>query len=204
MEKRKITIIMLFTTTAIALSGCNLVNADTPTNSHSAKPSTASESPTVDAKKYKAASADGPAENVIVPKIPAVAKEKSQEGASAFAKYYFDLVNYTIETNDVEPLTEVTSKDCIVCGVSIIDEATEAKRLGKWQVGGMHHAKILDSNLTGKNQAAVIVAYTADKAQIYLAENDMSSELDVLELTTVSVEMKYNHGWKVHEIVSTE
>ncbi|HCH48027.1 MAG TPA: hypothetical protein DEX36_08995 [Glutamicibacter sp.] len=136
--------------------------------------------------------------------MPADAKEYSEEGAAAFTKYYFDLVNYSIETNDADPLKKVTTKDCIVCGVSIIDEATEAKKVGKWQVGGKHHPKILDSYITGDKLAAVTVEYTADRAKIYLGANDLSAELDELEPTTVAIGVSFDQRWQVYEIVGSE
>ena len=211
MNARKIKIAASFAAATLALSGCNVGNAETPTQhpskETSASPSKASQSPTPtpsNTNEYKPASAAGPAENVPIPKMPADAKEYSEEGAAAFTKYYFDLVNYSIETNDADPLKKVTTKDCIVCGVSIIDEATEAKKVGKWQVGGKHHPKILDSYITGDKLAAVTVEYTADRAKIYLGANDLSAELDELEPTTVAIGVSFDQRWQVYEIVGSE
>lgn len=211
MDARKIAVVASLVATALALSGCNDGNAGTPTSSPSSSGTNssapASKTATPDPSKsdeYKPATAAGPAENVPVPKMPASAKENSEEGAAAFTTFYFDLVNYSIETNDAKPLKKVTTKDCIVCGVSIIDEATEAKKLGKWHVGGVHHPKILDSYISGKGLAAVTVEYTADNAEIYLAPYELSSKVDKLEPTTVAVSVTFSRGWKVYEIIGAE
>ncbi|MDN3905395.1 DUF6318 family protein [Arthrobacter sp. YD2] len=84
---------------------------------------------------YKPASADGPAENVPVPVMPEEAKLESKEGLEAFARYWYELVNYGFETGDVEPIRAISGPDCKVCG-------TFYKMVGKgfenedWIVGG--------------------------------------------------------------------
>ncbi|MFD1375874.1 DUF6318 family protein [Micrococcus antarcticus] len=211
MDTRKIAVVASVAAVALALSGCNAGNTEGPKTSPSAaietspNPVSTAEKPSpAESLKYKPASADGPAENVPVPERPALAGEYSEDGAAAFTKFYFDLVNYSIETNDAAPLKKVTTKECIVCGVSIIDEATEAEELGKWQVGGKHHPKILDAYITGENLAAVTVEYTADNAEIYLAPHELASKLDKLEPTTVAVGVKFDRDWKVYEIIGAE
>lgn len=81
--------------------GATTEQTASPTRSseQSAAPDTSS-----DPRRYEPSSAEGPAKNVPIPKMPAAAKEKSTDGASAFAEYYFELINYSIETNDSEPL----------------------------------------------------------------------------------------------------
>lgn len=64
---------------------------------------------------YKPASADGPAENVPVPVMPEEAKLESKEGLEAFARYWYELVNYGFETGDVEPIRAISGPDCAVC-----------------------------------------------------------------------------------------
>lgn len=105
---------------ALVLSGCN--GGATPGDSgspsvvetsKSASPSvTPSPTPTATptAAAYKPATPEGPAENVPVPEMPAAAKENTPEGREAFIKYYFDLMNYTIEARDPSVMLKVTTK----------------------------------------------------------------------------------------------
>ncbi|PJJ44128.1 hypothetical protein ATK23_1349 [Glutamicibacter mysorens] len=211
MDTRKIAVVASVAAVALALSGCSTGSAEGQGNSPSAvsKMSPAPDSTTKNPSPsknntYRPASPEGPAENVPVPKLPALAKEYSEDGAASFSKFYFDLVNYAIETNNAGPIKKVTTKECIVCGVSIIDEATEAKKLGKWHVGGKHHPQILDSYISGENLAVVTVEYTADKAEIYLVPNEPDSKMDKLEPTTVAVGLEFDHGWKVYRIIGAE
>ncbi|WP_258060470.1 MULTISPECIES: DUF6318 family protein [unclassified Arthrobacter] len=77
---------------------------------------TATPSPTpTPTAAYKPATAEGPAENVPLPVMPELAKEKSKEGLEAFAEYWYSLINYGYETGDPEPLKEISGPDCSVC-----------------------------------------------------------------------------------------
>ncbi|MFC9933119.1 DUF6318 family protein [Glutamicibacter sp. NPDC127525] len=211
MDTRKIAVVASVAAVALALSGCNAGNAEGPKSSPSAaietspNPVSTAEKPSpAESLKYKPASADGPAENVPVPERPALADEYSVDGAAAFTKYYFELLNYTIETNDPKIIKNVTSPDCTVCTESIIDSATRAEKSGKWQVGGKHHPKILDSHISGKNLAVVTVQYTADAAQFYLLPNEIDSEFSKLEATEAGIGLEFDKQWKIYTIIGVE
>jgi len=47
--------------------------------------------------------------------MPEEAKIESKEGLIAFARYWYELVNYGYETGDVAPLRAVSGPDCAVC-----------------------------------------------------------------------------------------
>ncbi|UXN30765.1 DUF6318 family protein [Glutamicibacter sp. M10] len=84
---------------------------------------------------YRPASASGPAVNVPTPKFPAEATRNSEKGAAAFVDYYFDLVNFVGETYDTKQIKLVTTRQCEVCGVGIIDPADLGNEIDAWQVG---------------------------------------------------------------------
>ena len=70
--------------------------ADSQSPSASSTPSAA---PTPTAS-YKPADATGKAQNVPVPELPEAAKAETKEGLEAFARYWFELLNYGYETGD--------------------------------------------------------------------------------------------------------
>lgn len=211
MDTRKIAVVASFAAVALALSGCSTGNAEEPTNSAStveAAPSATSPksvSPSAsETDKYEPASANGPAKNVPVPNLPAAAKKNSEEGAAAFAEYYFDLVNYTIETRDPDLIRKVTTSDCTVCKESTIDPASRAEISGKWQVGGKYHPEVIDSYISGKNLAIVTVRYTADAAQYYLVPNEIDSELSELGASETALGLEFDKQWKIYSIAGVE
>ncbi len=72
-----------------------------PSDSQSpSTPSTPSATPTPTAS-YKPADATGKAQNVPVPELPEAAKAETKEGAEAFARYWYTLLNYAYETGDI-------------------------------------------------------------------------------------------------------
>ena len=105
--------------TAAALVGCSGASGDsgdaaggTPSPSRSSASPSPTATPTA---AYKPASAEGPAENVPLPVMPEEAKVQSKEGLEAFARYWYELVNYGFETGDTEPIRAISGPDCPVC-----------------------------------------------------------------------------------------
>ncbi|MGP4980355.1 DUF6318 family protein [Glutamicibacter arilaitensis] len=207
MNARKIKIAASFAAATLALSGCNAGNAETPMQHPSketpASPTKASPSPTPtpsNTNEYKPASAAGPAENVPVPKMPAEAQENTEKGATAFAEHYFELINYAVQSNDAEALKKVTSRECEVCGRSLIDPAGRAQLSGKWQVGGEHSYEVLDSYKSSKDKAIVSVRFEVAAAEFYIKPNELESSKKKRPLKVAALGMEYDSGWKVYII----
>lgn len=186
----------------VALTGCQTVqqDVDLPQSSLDSGTKTPKPSPTKTTVSYERATADGPAKNVPMPKFPKEAGQNSAGGAEAFVDYYFELVNYVIQTNDTERIKSVTTRGCAVCALSIIDPADKAQREGRWQVGGLHHAKIIDSEISGKNLAIVTVSYTADASKFFVKANEVESKLEKLPPTTVAIGLEFDGKWRVYTI----
>jgi hypothetical protein len=99
--------------------------SSSPSATPTAKPSAA----------YKPADASGPAQNVPVPVLPAVAKTETKEGLEAFARYWYATLNYAFETGDTEKLVETSGPGCVFC-MGLKDGVTEAWGEGRWVSGG--------------------------------------------------------------------
>lgn len=151
----------------LLLSGCaggSPEPGSSPTASQTASP-TASATPTsTPSAVYRPADASGPAQNVPVPVLPAVAKTETKEGLEAFARYWFQLLSYAYETGDTRPLAKVTSPDCVMC--------ERAKQVqvgwhedGRWLQGGRVTTPAIDTTFRvapdGKYQVAVQVSQEA-------------------------------------------
>jgi hypothetical protein len=125
---------------ALLLAGCaGGAPADpgtvTPTPTGSATPSPpATPTPTPSAV-YKPADASGPAQNVPVPVLPEVAKTETKEGLEAFAKYWFEQLNYAYQTGDIASVEALTSSSCEFCS-NITSSLTTNYQEGRWLAGG--------------------------------------------------------------------
>lgn len=203
MNTRKFVNVVLVAACSIALASCDTgatpesQSSSTSTNTPSVSSEETSPTPDSGSAKYEPATPSSPAKNVPVPSMPSGAKDSSAEGAKEFALHYFDLINYTIETNDAGPIMELTTHQCELCGVGIIDPANDAQKIGKWQVGGQHDFTIIDVYSQKKNEAVVTVSYTVKESKFYISPNKLDNTLKSLPPTLLAITLVYKEGWKV-------
>lgn len=130
---------------AMGVSGCSgsveTGGAGSPSAVESTTPATPSATstqaptPKQTAAAYKPATSEGPAENVPVPEMPAAAKENTPQGREAFIKYYFDLMNYTIESRDPSIMSAETAKGSRYL-LNLMSVAYSQAQANTWTVGG--------------------------------------------------------------------
>ncbi|MDJ0314706.1 DUF6318 family protein [Arthrobacter sp. H35-D1] len=90
------------------------------------------------AAAYQPATANGPAQNVPVPTLPAKAKEFSKDGLLAFAEYWYSTLGYAFETGDPGPMMEISGSGCPNCD-AMKDVVVSWNSEGRWIVGGQMH-----------------------------------------------------------------
>ncbi|MGF9660319.1 DUF6318 family protein [Arthrobacter crystallopoietes] len=132
---------------ALALTACGGDAEGQPDPTASPAPSAAAVTPTptpTATPSYKPASADGPAENVPLPKMPKEAKEKTHAGLEAFARHWYALLNYAYESGDASPLKEITGDDCERC--QMVYEGLDAQGSTTWTVGGQVQIQQISTN----------------------------------------------------------
>ena len=181
--------------------GADAAQSPSPSVSESVSPSS-SPSPSA---TYTPASAEGPAENVPLPVMPEEAKVESKEGLIAFARYWYELVNYGYETGDVEPVKAVSGPDCFACQ-SFYRGMSDVYGTGGWIQGGQIEIITLDSEyqLTSQDRRQVLVS-VKQRDMIYWDEagnadrrpGDEISFLQIMEISFTS------DGWYVHIAEST-
>src|SRR6185312_691050 len=109
-----------------------------PTPEATATSSPPTQSPTPTAKPTPTpipGSSKGPAKNWPVPKMPDAAKKKSVDGLKAFTTYYYELLAYTLNTDDSTPVRNLTHSDCDACFEEFINTADGNKVAGSWITG---------------------------------------------------------------------
>lgn len=124
--------------TLLLLTGCQAVVAPTESSTTTPPPSSApapSSPVTTSVAAYKPADANGKAQNVPVPVMPALARENSKEGLEAFVRYWYALGNYANETGDVTELSTLSAQQCQSC-IYFQKAATDGHLNGRWLVGG--------------------------------------------------------------------
>lgn len=128
--------------------------AESPSPSVSTTP-TATPTPTA---SYKPADAFGKARNVPVPVRPEAAKAETKEGLEAFARYWFQLLNFAYETGHVAGLASVTSASCEFCS-NITRSLDSNYQNGQWLAGGSIETPSISSvfDAQGDGQYQVVV-----------------------------------------------
>lgn len=197
----------------LAISGCQT----NPTTEELNSPSTTSQKPSptsssnsthpgqpLPERKYQAASKTSPALNVPVPKFPKEAGQNTSAGAKAFVDFYFELINYVIETNDTQVIRKYTNRTCKACGDSIIDPAEYSKAAKEWIVGGEYTAEVIDSHMTSKKSALVTTSFKSDPLAIYLSPNKLSRKYSEVEPSLGTFQLEYKSGWRVVDLLVEE
>lgn len=94
-------------TLAVGLTGCSNDDEETLGDTIDASDT--------ESLEYVPASADGPAQNVPEPNLPAVATENSEEGAEATVKYFWQAIDFGRLTGKTDQAALVSSEECALC-----------------------------------------------------------------------------------------
>ena len=190
---------------ALTVTACT-GGASPPQPPESASPSveqspspTPSPSPTK--PKYQPATAKGPAKNVPKPEMPKLAKEHNEEGAIAFVKYYFDLMNYSLETYTTEDIEEITMKNCRVCGVNFIDHLNLQAHRKYWQVDGQYNVKVHGVKINDKKEGLTSFALTINQAEVYSGPGKLVTKGQAVDNPAQGVAiLRWDKKWQMFDM----
>ena len=172
-DRRRAAAVFLSLAGVVALSACSespdpgANAAQSPSASASETASSPAPSPSPSAT-YKPASAEGPAENVPLPVMPEEAKVESKEGLIAFARHWYELVNYGYETGDPSPLKAVSGDNCAAC--TSYYSALEQGFAGEdWLAGSLVEITSIGSEyvLTENGDYQVQIMFVQDPIEAY-------------------------------------
>ncbi|MCC3277360.1 DUF6318 family protein [Arthrobacter sp. zg-Y20] len=196
---------------AVVLAGCTGASGDSGTGAASPSPSQSSASATptptpTPSAVYKPASAEGPAENVPLPAMPEEAKVESKEGLEAFARYWYELVNYGYETGDTEPIRAISGPDCAVCK-NFYEMVGKGYSNEDWISGGRINVQGVASEfvLTPEGRYQVLIQNTQAPLSYY-GPGTLYGARDGYEDSAVQmIEARYTtNGWYAEVVVTIQ
>lgn len=146
------------------------------------------------------ASSKGPAQNWPVPVMPAVAKEKSEAGIVAFTKYWFELVDFSVWTNNTKPIKAVTERSCVLCAEQIIDPTDRNHEYGGWHAGGKSTVAV---NMAVIRDDVGITGFSMnrDELEMYLPSGKLTGTIPATKKPLAgTLYLKYDKTWSVSRI----
>ncbi len=195
--------------TAIALMGSACTGGQPPpqpTQRSNASPTasaTASASATpATTAAYKPADATGRAQNVPVPVLPEAAKTETKEGLEAFARYWYQLLNYAYETGDLSRIRSISSASCVLCG-KVFPGLEKWNSEGRWIVGGTVTVHAVQSKFVRTADGSFQVAVQSQQRSGSLQNADGSDAQAVSEsgmLGDLMIAKFENGNWTVQNV----
>lgn len=206
---------MMAVTVLGLVTGCTDTTSPVPTTEASKPPPSSAPaatgpapSPTPTAKPSPTpipASSKGPAQNWPVPKAREGAKDFTAQGLANFAEFYFELLDYGIQTNDNKPLIRYTDRSCSFCGDNFIDPITLNKKSGAWTYGARLSFQPSVARLKGKDGGLMQFSYLQSKATLFNSDGSVHAELPAFDKAKVgSLLARYDGRWKVVEFETAD
>lgn len=192
--------VMLMSVTACTGGGAapsappSATQSPTPSPTPSATPSPAA--------SYKPADASGRAQNVPMPVLPEAAKAETKEGAIAFAKHWYVLLNYAYQTGDLKPLDEVTATSCRLCS-KVRPGILEWNSEGRWIAGGLVLAKgaFTEFVKTSEGSYQVTTQLEQSAGTLYRADSSVEKSVPASQVLADIMLLRFKDGrWMADDI----
>lgn len=171
---------------------------DSQTPSATSTP-TAAPTPTA---RYKPADATGKAQNVPVPVLPEAAKAETKEGAIAFAKHWYKLLNYAYQTGEFRLMDEVTDSSCRLCA-KVRPGIKEWNSEGRWIVGGLVQAKGAYTNFVKTSQGSYQVTTQLEQSAgaLYRADSSVEKSVPASQVLADIMILRFSDGrWMAMDV----
>ncbi len=201
----------LATSALLLIAGCaGTPSADTSSAASGSSAESATPTPTPTATptptpSYKPASAEGPAENVPVPVMPAAAKEHTEEGYKAFVEYWVALVNHAHQTRTTDVIAPFTSSKCGSCQ-NILGSSEYMMTQGKWMVGGDWTVvgSYTDMTKNSGGQIQGLVEMRQDRVDMYSGPSKRENTEKASTIKLIVILQPSEKGWIVVDIGTPE
>jgi hypothetical protein len=132
--------------------------------------------------------------------MPEAAKKKSEAGVKAFVEHYYELIEYTTETNDSKPLRAVTDPSCEACFEEFIDTADGNRIAGSWIAGVDLEPVITKSIVDGKGGVALFTLRQGEML-VYASDGTQYAKFPAVEKPLPgTIVLSYESGWKVQSL----
>jgi hypothetical protein len=132
--------------------------------------------------------------------MPEAAKENSKEGIVAFTEHYYNLIEYTLETNDTAPLKKVSKRTCVECGNGFIDPSDNNKKAGSW-ISGANFDVVVTKTILQPDQSIALYTTTQDEMTLYMSDGTLQGVFPATpKPAPLMMLLTYEQGWLVESL----
>ncbi|NKG19459.1 DUF6318 family protein [Paeniglutamicibacter terrestris] len=206
---KKVSLIFCSAALVFAAAGCvgsadpvePTPTASNPTATASSSPPTTSSSPSIKpTPKPIPASSTGPAKNWPVPVMPDAAKKNTEAGIKAFTEHYYELVEYTIQTNDTKPIKKVSKRTCLECGNVFIDPFDNNKKAGSWMTGAEFNVTVTRAILQ-LPQGISLYTTTQGEMNLFMSDGTLQGTFPATpKPAPLMMILRFDRGWMVESV----
>ncbi|MGO4806337.1 DUF6318 family protein [Arthrobacter sp. 2MCAF15] len=202
---RRVCTAALMSFSLVMVAGCSgggtQPSGSPPSESQTPAASSPSAAPTPSAS-YKPADATGKAQNVPIPVLPEAAKAETKEGAIAFAKHWYTLLNYAYQTGEFRLMDEVTDSSCRLCA-KVRPGIVEWNSEGRWIAGGLVQAKGAYTNFVKTTEGSYQVTTQLEQSAgtLYRADSSVEKSVPASQVLADIMILRFSDGrWTAMDI----
>lgn len=154
--------------------------------------------------EYVPASAEGPAQNVPKPDMPADISEKTEDGVEAAVEYFWAADSYLVSTGDPSPFEPIVSESCAFCQEEI-DYFTTIYSEGSWYVSTPDEVTRIAPTITGDKFAEAVISLDSTASAMYFEDGSKAGSDPTTYVMTWSIDLEYMDGqWVVTNTTAVE
>jgi hypothetical protein len=137
--------------------------------------------------------------------MPKAAAAHTDDGAMAFAKYYFEtLMNTAYQTGNVQPLAVASDANCVVCR-STVGDAAFFTVTGTRAQGGTVSVSGLKVIQSGDDLVSIMLAYSSEKLSEINIDGSTAYSTTAISNSPLEAQVLWNaatKGWRMRQIVN--
>ena len=137
----------------------------------------------------------------VPPELPQAATQQTPEGAAAFARWWFDTLNYATATGDTETLVAAFQPECVTC-TGFTNRITEAYSAGGLIDGGLLTVEVEPAPLVQDGVSTMVVRAVAGSGLVIDASGETTTVLNAETVNLVIAVSWTGDRWIVGDLVS--
>jgi hypothetical protein len=136
------------------------------------------------------------------PSAPPTAKQRSEPGAVAFVRYWFQTLDYATQTGDIGPLTKASDPDCQACEAALTIVRQSYSDGGYLQGGTYTVRSITNENFAMDDRPLLSVSFDRSSRSGFGPDGQVRNSLPAAAFVTCQLTLAWDEDtWKVASVI---